>query len=129
MSVRGQKGYGIMNENGYVLRSRFLSYTWLRELMSYRDVVHQATSPKYEILMEEAAASGIQNCGNQGLIDLGDTWIYGRMVGKMGNHYNQWQKDITQKTLRNEITVSLGFKPYLRFPLRFAFDDLPLTLH
>ena len=78
-----------MNGNGYVLRFRFQSYTWLRELMSYRDVVHQVTSPKYEILMEEAAVSEIQNCGNQGLIDVGDTWVYGRMTG---NHYTQWQE-------------------------------------
>ena len=34
--------------------------------------------------MEEAAVSEIQNRGNQGLIDLGDTWVYGRMTG---NHY------------------------------------------
>ena len=39
--------------------------------------------------MEEAAVSEIQNRGNQGLIDLGDTWVYGRMTG---NHYTQWQE-------------------------------------
>ena len=78
-----------MNGNGYVLRFRFQSYTWLHELMSYRDVVHQVTSPKYEILMEEAAASEIQNRGNQGLIDLGDMCVYGCMTG---NRYTQWQE-------------------------------------
>ena len=43
-------------------------------------------------LMKEAATSVFQNRGNQGLIALGDTWMYGRMMGKTGNHYIQWQE-------------------------------------
>ena len=34
--------------------------------------------------MEEAATSEIQNRGNQGLIVMDDTWVYGYMTG---NHY------------------------------------------